>query len=84
MANFRNGARSPPRPMTLVLRDNASTNVTLQPGDGIEAASRKRSHDAGDGGSDKKAHKHTKEEREAKRRRKAERATARVAAQAAA
>ena len=35
LATFRNGARSPPRSMTLVLRDNASTNVTLAPGDGV-------------------------------------------------
>ena len=35
LATFRNGARDPPRPMTLVLRDNASKNVTLQPGDGV-------------------------------------------------
>ena len=41
LATFRNGARSPPRPMTLVLRDNASKNVTLQPGDGIERRARR-------------------------------------------
>ena len=41
LATFRNGARSPPRPMTLVLRDNASKNVTLQPGAGIERRARR-------------------------------------------
>jgi len=41
LATFRNGARSPPRPMTLVLRDDASKNVTLQPGDGIERRARR-------------------------------------------
>ena len=41
LATFRNGARSPPRPMTLVLRDDASTNVTLAPGDGIERRARR-------------------------------------------
>ena len=41
LATFRNGARSPPRPMTLVLRDNASTNVTLAPGEGIERRARR-------------------------------------------
>ena len=41
LATFRNGARSPPRPMTLVLRDDASTNVTLQPGAGIERRARR-------------------------------------------
>ena len=41
LATFRNGARDPPRPMTLVLRDNASENVTLQPGDGIERRARR-------------------------------------------
>ena len=41
LATFRNGARSPPRPMTLVLRDNTSTNVTLAPGDGIERRARR-------------------------------------------
>ena len=41
LATFRNGARDPPRPMTLVLRDDASTNVTLQPGDGIERRARR-------------------------------------------
>ena len=41
LATFRNGARSPPRPMTLVLRDDASKNVTLQPGDGIERLARR-------------------------------------------
>ena len=41
LATFRNGARSPPRPMTLVLRDNASTNVTLAPGDGVERRARR-------------------------------------------
>ena len=40
-ATFRNGARSPPRPMTLVLRDNASKNVTLAPGDGVERQARR-------------------------------------------
>ena len=41
LATFRNGARSPPRPMTLVLRDNASKNVTLAPGAGIERRARR-------------------------------------------
>ena len=41
LATFRNGARSPPRPMTLVLRDDASKNVTLAPGDGIERRARR-------------------------------------------
>ena len=41
LATFRDGARSPPRPMTLVLRDDASTNVTLQPGAGIERRARR-------------------------------------------
>ena len=41
LATFRNGARDPPRPMTLVLRDASSTNVTLQPGDGIERRARR-------------------------------------------
>ena len=41
LATFRNGARDPPRPMTLVLRDDASTNVTLAPGDGIERRARR-------------------------------------------
>jgi hypothetical protein len=41
LATFRNGARSPPRPMTLVLRDNASTNVTLQPGGGVARRARR-------------------------------------------
>ena len=41
LATFRNGARKPPRPMTLVLRDDASTNVTLAPGDGIERRARR-------------------------------------------
>lgn len=37
-ATFRNGARDPPRPMTLVLRDETCTecNVTLEPGEGVE------------------------------------------------
>ena len=41
LATFRNGARSPPRPMTLVLRDNASKNVTLAPGDGVTRRARR-------------------------------------------
>ena len=41
MATFRNGARSPPRPMTLVLRDDASTNVTLAPGEGVARRARR-------------------------------------------
>ena len=41
LATFRNGARSPPRPMTLVLRDDASKNVTLAPGEGIERRARR-------------------------------------------
>jgi hypothetical protein len=41
LATFRNGARSPPRPMTLVLRDDASKNVTLAPGDGVERRARR-------------------------------------------
>ena len=35
LAPFGMGPAAPPRPMTLVLRDNASTNVTLAPGAGI-------------------------------------------------
>ena len=41
LATFRNGARAPPRPMTLVLRDNASKNVTLAPGDGVTRQARR-------------------------------------------